>query len=191
MCYRNCPIKQISLYCKGFFTKRKHYNQRWNFSTSRPGPTPDLQVQNLQASVFVERAPGGSDAFPRLRNMVCPSEMHTQHSDPNNETFNVTPTDSCWLLGDYWQYNNSRRQLPWLSPPTSRKQGLTSQCHYDDPPLFLVSESGKRTLTSVSAGCVTLLVRPDGRWGAVKSTCRAARCSPSPLPTLPTAFPRK
>lgn len=96
------------------------------------GPAPDLLIQNLQASVFVKRAPGSSDAHPGLRNTLCLYRMHTQHSDPINETFNITPTDICWLLGDYWHCNKSRIQLPWLWPPTGENSGLTSQCHYGD-----------------------------------------------------------
>lgn len=75
------------------------------------GPTPDLLILNLQPSAFVK---GDSDAYPQLRDKLCLCRMHTQHSDPINETFNITPTDICWLLRDHQQCNKSRMQLPWL-----------------------------------------------------------------------------
>ena len=38
---------------------------------------------------------------PQMRNMLCLYRTHTGHAAPINKTLNVTPTDFCWLLGDY------------------------------------------------------------------------------------------
>ena len=48
------------------------FNKRVNsVITSMAGPTPDILIQNLQASVGVKRAPGDSNAYPQLRNTLC------------------------------------------------------------------------------------------------------------------------
>lgn len=78
MYYRNCPIKQISLYCNGSSQRENTIISYGTFQSPGQAPLQIYEFRYLQAPVFVERAPGGSDAFPQLRNMVCPSrDAHT------------------------------------------------------------------------------------------------------------------
>lgn len=47
------------------------FNKRVNIIiTSMPGPTPNILIQNLQATVGVKRAPHDSDTYPQLRNTL-------------------------------------------------------------------------------------------------------------------------
>jgi hypothetical protein len=103
----------------------------------------------------------------QVRDRPCLHRMHTQYSVPIKETFNITLPDICWLLGDYWQCNKSRKQPPWLWPPTGKNSSLTSQCHYETSRKWPLMNEPKREVWICK------------HW-VTRTRCRSPLASPAP-----------
>lgn len=97
---------------------------------SHPGPSR-VTHREPPGVCICNSSPRDWGAFPQLRNMLRPHRMHTQHSDPINETFpTLLPTS-----GDSLEITDSviNQKATSLAVTTNRRtQGLTSQRHYGD-----------------------------------------------------------
>lgn len=81
---RNRSIKQVALSCSAAYTR---------------GPSR-VTHREPPGVCICNSSPRDWGAFPQLRNVLRPHRMHTQHSDPINETF---PTHSCRHPGTPWR----------------------------------------------------------------------------------------